>query len=83
MECFEFECSSLDYGTIESKLCNYYDLGFPNSSNFMELKPDEWNNITISATKGNISCCARAYQRKDSELYLVSVSSVSVKHSKH
>ncbi len=83
MEGFEFECSSLYYGTIESKLCDYYDIGEPNSSNFMELKLDECNSITISATKGSISCRARVYRKKDSELYLVSVSSVSVKRSKH
>ena len=83
MEGFEFECSSLDYGTIENKLCNYYDLGFPNSSNFIEVKSDEWNSITVFATNGSVSCCVRAYQRKDSKLYLVSVSSVSVKRSKH
>lgn len=64
MEGFEFECSSLDYGTIENKLCSYYNLGFPNSSNFMELKLDAGNRITIFATKGSISCYISAYRKR-------------------
>ena len=69
-------------GTIENKLCSYYNLGFPNSSNFMELKRCG-NRITyICHKKAVFRAILVLIEKKDSESYLVSVSSVSVKHSK-
>lgn len=76
---FEYESSSLYYSSVESRICDYYDLGYANSSNFTELKPDGGQSITISATKGNISCWASAYKKSgENDLYLITISCVSL-----
>ena len=79
MEGFEFECDNLCYTTIESQICSHYDLGYANSSSFMELSVNKGESISIYAVKGSISCYVRAYRKKDSEKYIVSVSSVNIK----
>lgn len=79
MQGFEFECTRLDYDTIEGKICNHYNLGYANSSSFMELSVDNGESITISAVKGTISCYVRVYQKKDSDTFIVTVSSVNIK----
>lgn len=43
---FEYESKNLDYSSVESHICDYYDLGYADSSNFMELKPDGGQSIT-------------------------------------
>ena len=40
---FEFISDTMNYSTIESEVSNYYNLGFPESSNFM---PDKIGNLT-------------------------------------
>ncbi|MGE4348093.1 MAG: hypothetical protein AB7D46_11910 [Flavobacteriaceae bacterium] len=76
---FEYENKSLNYSSVESTICDYYDLGYADSSNFMELKPDGGQSITISATKGTISCWARAYKKSgENDVYLISISCVSI-----
>lgn len=75
----EYESNNLDYSSVESHICDYYDLGYADSSNFMELKPDSGQSITISATKGTISCWARAYKKSgENDVYLISISCVSI-----
>lgn len=76
---FEYESKSLNYSSVESTICDYYDLGYADSSNFMNLKPDGGQSITISATKGIISCWATAYKKPgENDLYLISISGVSI-----
>ncbi|MCB6570554.1 hypothetical protein LI142_13700 [Eubacterium limosum] len=76
---FEYESKNLDYSSVESHICDYYDLGYADSSNFMELKPDGGQSITISATKGIISCWASAYKKSgENDLYLIAISCVSI-----
>ena len=76
---FEYESKSLNYSSVESTICDYYDLGYADSSNFMNLKPDGGQSITISATKGIISCWATAYKKSgENDLYLISISGVSI-----
>ncbi len=82
MQGFEFEAKSLDYGTIESEICRYYDLGYPNSSNFMEITTGIGQTIFIDAVNGSIRCRVSAYQKKDSEQFLVSVSGAEIKKNR-
>ena len=82
MEGFEFETESLYYGSIEAAICKHYDLGFANSSNFMEITEGRGQSITISAVKGSISCYVSAYKKKDENIYKVSVGCVNIKKNK-
>lgn len=76
---FEYESNSLYYSSVESRICDYYDLGYADSSNFMELKPNGGQSITISATKGIVSCWASAYKKSgENDLYLITISCVSI-----
>ena len=76
---FEYESNVLYYSDVESHICDYFDLGYPDSSNFMELKPQNGQSITISATKGTISCWASAYKKSgNNDLYIISISAVSI-----
>ncbi|MFR8012254.1 MAG: hypothetical protein ACLU8W_10935 [Clostridia bacterium] len=83
MEGFSFESKSLGYGIIEFEICNYYDMGWAESSNFMEIEPNRpGQSITIMTTKGSITCYVSAYQKKDSENYIVNVNAVSIKRNR-
>lgn len=82
MEGFEFESDSLSYGTIENEICDYYNLGYANSSTFMELSVGKGQRISISAEKGYISCFINAYQKKDSERYIVTISQIDIKYKR-
>ena len=82
MSGFEFEAMALDYGTIENEVCRYYDLGYPNSSNFIEITTGIGQTIFIDAVKGSIRCHISAYQKKDSEKYVVTVSGAEVKRKR-
>ena len=79
VEGFEFSADALDYGTIEDAICLHYGLGYSNSSNFMEIVPGRGQSITIIAVKGSVTCFISAYAMKDSDQYIVSVSSVDIK----
>lgn len=64
MDKLECEVSSFNYGPVESAITNYYGMGFPSSSNFMELK-EGLNSITIIADKASGDFNVLAYTTKD------------------
>lgn len=82
VEGFEFDTKDLDYGSIEDAICRHYDLGYANSSNFMEILPGRGQSITILALKGSVTCFVSAYGKKDSDLFIVSVSNVDMKRNR-
>lgn len=51
MEGFEFECDNLYYTTIESQICSHYDLGFANSSSFVELSVNKGEAFLFTLLK--------------------------------
>lgn len=77
-EKYEFTTESLSYCVIEEKIVNYYDLGYANSSDFMELTEGISSNHYISATKGIIEFSTTVAKTKDG-LYLVICYPKSVK----
>ena len=82
MEGFSFETEKLDYGAIEDAICKHYGLIYPSSSNFTELEVGKGQSLTIIAENGSICCGATAYKKKDSDKYIVSISSANVKYKK-
>lgn len=51
---FDTEVNSLDYGTIENTIAEYFDLGFPSSSNFpIAFRRDSQGTYTLVGTKGS------------------------------
>ena len=54
MEKLEFEAQDISYSTIEDAITEFYDLGYTNSSNFMELEIGIKSGYYIFATKGSI-----------------------------
>ena len=55
---YEFETDSLCYSIIEEKITKYYDLGFAESSNFMELILGSNSDCIIITQKGSITFSA-------------------------
>lgn len=80
MEGFQYESERLDYYSVERTICDHYELGYANSSNFLEIQPG-WigQAITIFATKGSISCYVNADPKKNSTLFSICVSYVKIK----
>lgn len=77
-EKFEFTTNSLSYGVIEDRILNFYDLGYANSSDFMELEEGMSSNHYITATKGIIEFRTTVGKTPDG-LYLVICYPISVK----
>lgn len=50
MEKLEFETKSLSYIEIE-EVTSFYDIGYPDTSNFMELRAGPHSNYYIMASK--------------------------------
>ena len=65
MSRFVVEVDDFDYGSVEFAICNAYDIGLPNSSDFMELTPNKVSTINISATKGSGTFSVLAYVNKE------------------
>ncbi len=70
MEKLEFKTDNLDYSDIEDEITRYYDLGYADSSNFMEIELGIHSSYFIMATKGTIEFSAIAGRTKDNK-YLV------------
>lgn len=81
-EGFEFQSDTLDYGAIETPICRYYNLGFANSSSFMELEEGKTTVITIIATNGSVECGVTAYKDRTTGKYKVQVSRADVRYKK-
>lgn len=51
---FDTEVNSLDYGTIENAIAEYFDLGLTSSSNFpIAFRSDTQGTYTLVGTKGS------------------------------
>lgn len=70
MEKLEFKAENLDYSVIEDEITRYYDLGYADSSNFMEIELGTHSGYFIMATKESIEFSAIAGRTKDNK-YLV------------
>lgn len=82
MEKLEFEVKSLSYAEIEDKITLYYDIGYPNSSNFMELETGVHSNYYIMASKGSIEFSAIVGKKANDEGYLVTIRPIKIKRAK-
>ena len=65
MSSYEREVADFSYCSVEFAICRAYDMGVPNSSNFVELKPGSHSTISIDATKGFGTFGVLAYTNKD------------------
>ncbi|MDD2391667.1 MAG: hypothetical protein PHU94_01855 [Bacilli bacterium] len=72
MNKYEFTTDSLSYGNIEHEILKYYDLGFANSSDFMELQLGINKEHNIFATKGSIDFTAIVGKTNDNN-YIVTI----------
>lgn len=81
MESFEFKTDDLYYSNIERKILNYYNLGFANTSDFIELEEGIGNEYYISATKGDIKFSATVGRTPDNQ-YLVMIYPKKITRSK-
>lgn len=73
MEYLEFESEDLDYSTIENEITNFYGIGYPNSSNFMELEVGVHGGYSIFASNGIIEFSAIVGKKKDNEDYSITI----------
>ena len=82
MEKLEFETKSLSYLEIEDEVTSFYDLGYPDSSNFMELEIGVHRNYYIMASKGNIEFSAIIGKKNNDDGYLVTIIPIKLKRKK-
>lgn len=78
LEKLEFETDSLYYSTIEDKITKFYDLGYADSSNFMEIDLGVHSDYYIMATKGTIEFSAIVGSTKDNK-YIVTINPYKIK----
>ena len=82
MEKLEVETKNLSYVEIEDKVTSFYDIGYPDSSNFMELKIGVHSNYYIMASKGSIEFSAIVGRKENDEGYLVTIKPIKLKKDK-
>lgn len=82
MEKLEFETKNLSYVEIEDEVTSFYDIGYPDSSNFMELKIGVHSNYYIMASKGSIEFSAVVGRNANDEGYLVTIKPIKLKRNK-
>ncbi len=82
MEKLEFETKSLSYVEIEDEVTSFYNIGYPDSSNFMELKIGVHNDYYIMASKGSIEFSAIVGRKANDEGYLVTIKPIKLKENK-
>ncbi len=82
MEKLEFEVKSLSYVEVEEKITSYYDIGYPDSSNFMELETGVHSNYYIMASKGSIEFSTIVGRKANDEGYLVTIRPMKLKRDK-
>ena len=82
MEKLEFETKSLSYIEIEDEVTSFYDIGYPDSSNFMELIIGVHSNYYIMASKGSIEFSAIVGKKNNDEGYLVTIRPIKLKRDK-
>lgn len=81
MEKLEIKTSKLDYSVIENEICNFYKLGYADSSNFMELENGVHSGYVIVTSKGSIEFSSIVGKTKDNN-YLVTIVPKTIKHKK-
>ena len=81
LEKLEFEPDSLYYSTIEDEITRFYDLGYADSSNFMEIDLGVHSGYYIMATKGIIEFSAIVGKAKDNK-YIVTINPYKIKKNK-
>lgn len=82
MEHLEFETENIDYSFIEEKITHFYDLGYADSSNFLELEMGVHSNYCIIATKGVIEFSSLVGKKSDNNSYHVTIIPKSIKRNK-
>lgn len=78
---FEFTTENLSYSSVEENILNYYDLGYADSSNFMELPEGRSSSHNIRGTNGIIEFSAHAFKGNDG-LYHVTCYPSNVKKNR-
>ena len=81
MDSFEFKTDNLYYSDIEERILNYYNLGYANTSDFMELEIGVGKQYYISATGGDIKFSATVGRTPDSQ-YLVMIRPIKISKNK-
>ena len=79
MEQLEFEVKTLSYAEVEDLITSYYDIGYPDSSNFMELKIGVHSNHYIMASKGSIEFTAIVGRKANNDGYIVTINPSEIK----
>lgn len=73
MEKYEFETEDLSYVDIEERVLRYYGLGYPQSSNFNELKEGVNKGLYIQGEGKDITFTAIVGKKPDKG-YIVTIS---------
>ena len=58
MDKFEFDTNSINYNIVEEIILNHYNLGYPQSSNFNELREGVHSGYYIQGEKADITFTA-------------------------
>lgn len=58
MDKFEFDTDSISYNNVEERILNHYNLGYPQSSNFNELREGVHSGYYIQGEKADITFTA-------------------------
>ena len=72
MDKFEFDTDSISYNSVEEKILNYYNLGYPQSSNFNELRVGVHSGYYIQGETADITFTA-IVARKSNGGYSVTI----------
>lgn len=80
MEKLEFKTDTVYYSTIEDEITQFYDLGYANSSNFVELENGVHSGYVISATKGSIDFSTIVGKTKENE-YSITINPIKIKRN--
>lgn len=63
MESFEFETENIDYSYVEEIILNHYGLGYPQSSNFNELRKGAHSGYFIQGETKDITFTAIVWEK--------------------
>lgn len=74
---FEIEMDEIDSSKAEMEVCKRCGIGWPNSSDVSQFWDGSSQKVNIFATKGSASCWLSAYKKAKTDIYVVTVSSIS------
>lgn len=82
IDSFEIEMDEIDGSTAEMEVCKRCGIGWPNSSDLNQFWNGSSQKVNIFATEGKASCWLSAYKKAKTEIYVITVSSITFSRKK-